>query len=172
MRHSACQPQFRPRWRGRGKARSWHGVSSRELYHFCRGLCWLSRQISVAAKVSVVRREQIRVLNQNRRGLSTFQPFNFSTSSAQPFNFSTCLTAAQTAAQSAAEITVRTKSNCRGAYPRTKTSLYSKTYTEGSDPFDPRRRSTSIRTRCTCRRLARGGAFISASTLHQSICQF
>ena len=30
-------------------------------------------------KVSVVRREQIRVLNQNRRGLSTFQPFNFST---------------------------------------------------------------------------------------------
>ena len=71
-------------------------------------------------KVSVVRREQIRVLNQNRtpasasalrttfgrgicvirratcranrRGLSTFQPFNFST----------CLTAAQTAAESAA----------------------------------------------------------------------
>ena len=30
-------------------------------------------------KVSVVRREQILVLNQNRRGLSTFQPFNFST---------------------------------------------------------------------------------------------
>ena len=47
-------------------------------------------------KVSVVRREQIRVLNQNRRSLSTFQPFNFSTF--QPFNFSTCLTAAQTAA--------------------------------------------------------------------------
>ena len=30
--------------------------------------------------MSVVRREQIRVLNQNRRGLSTFQLFNFSTS--------------------------------------------------------------------------------------------
>ena len=70
-------------------------------------------------KVSVVRREQIRVLNQNRRvirrGLSTFQPFNFST----------CLTAAQTAAQGAAE-----SSNI-------PPSIYSKTYTEGSAPFVP-----------------------------------
>ena len=42
-------------------------------------------------KVSVVRREQIRVLNQNRRGLSTFQLFNRRSppGSAQPFNFST-----------------------------------------------------------------------------------
>ena len=90
-RHSASQPQFRPRWRGRGNARTWHGVSSRELYHFCRAPCWLSLQISVAAKVSVVRREQILVLNQNRRGLSTFQLFNRRSppGSAQPFNFST-----------------------------------------------------------------------------------
>ena len=38
------------------------------------------------------------------------------------------------------EITERTKSNCRGGHttcPRAKTSLYSKTYTEGSDPFVP-----------------------------------
>ena len=41
-------------------------------------------------KVSVVRREQIRMLNQNRRGLSTFQPFNFSTGEAQLFNLFNC----------------------------------------------------------------------------------
>ena len=35
-------------------------------------------------KVSVVRREQIRVLNQNCRGLSTFQPFNRRSPTFQP----------------------------------------------------------------------------------------
>ena len=29
------------------------------------------------------------------------------------------------------------RARCRDTYPRTKTSLYSRTYTEGSDPFEP-----------------------------------
>ena len=75
-------------------------------------------------KVSVVRREQIRVLNQNRRGLSTFQLFNRRSppGSAQPFNFSTCLTAAHSAAQTAAE-----SIHIRLIPP----SIYNKAHTEG-----------------------------------------
>ena len=74
-------------------------------------------------KVSVVRREQIRVLIKTA---TAFQPFNLSTS--QPFNLSG---AAQSAAQTAAE-----SSNI---HP----SIYSKTYTEGSDPFVPYRGSVA-----------------------------
>ena len=85
-------------------------------------------------KVSVVKREQILVLNQNRRGLSTFQLFNRRSppGSAQPFNFSTCLTAAHSAAQTAAQGAAESSN----IHP----SIYSKTYTEGSNPFVPQTR--------------------------------
>ena len=94
-------------------------------------------------KVSVVRREQIRVLNQNRRGLSTFQLFNLSTGVAHPAppNLSTCLTAAHSAAQgaahSAAQGAAHSAAQTAAKSNHIPPSIYSKTYREGSDPFVP-----------------------------------
>ena len=63
--------------RKRGLGMEFHRVN---YTIFAAGCVGFRGRFPPPRKVSVVRREQILVLNQNRRGLSTFQLFNLSTS--------------------------------------------------------------------------------------------